>query len=283
MRSTPRDHWYPLLFDEGCWSEGKQSGLNLKSNSIVSLVGKYYNMQIVVRDQLTLINIRIRNKQKLRATIGSHGSMKYQVLHEVANSQNYAGDLWECLHVVFTMFWGAPNQTGSLCHLREIARRTLVDKGVKVFNVGNEFLLHTFYAHFTASILTLLGTLAAQRIMFNKHLQRSGYSPNQKNSKQVYCMRSGFWSSYIVCSCIVDLREAIIWENGPVIVQSWIQLFVATGWKNHACKAVYQISNLTASFPKHVLCCHQQPHCQHTSGKPGKGKPMDQLIEHYNL
>ena len=31
-----------------------------------------------------------------------------------------------------------------------------MDKGVKVFSVGDEFLLHVFKAHFKASILPLL-------------------------------------------------------------------------------------------------------------------------------
>ena len=54
------------------------------------------------------------------------------------------------------MFWGKPAQPGSLCNLREIVRRVQVDKGVKVFNVGDEFLMHAFRAHLTAGILTQL-------------------------------------------------------------------------------------------------------------------------------
>ena len=59
----------------------------------------------------------------------------------------YTGDfhfLWECLRVVYTIFWGSPAQPGSLCHLREQVNRKQVDKAVKVFNVGDEFLLHCF-------------------------------------------------------------------------------------------------------------------------------------------
>lgn len=52
-----------------------------------------------------------------------------------------------------TIFWGTPAQPGSLCNLREIVRRTRVDKNVKVFNVGDEFLLHAFKSHLIASIL----------------------------------------------------------------------------------------------------------------------------------
>ena len=42
------------------------------------------------------------------------------------------------------IFWGSPVHPGSLCHLREQINRKQVDKAVKVFNVGDEFLLHCF-------------------------------------------------------------------------------------------------------------------------------------------
>ena len=48
------------------------------------------------------------------------------------------------------MFWGKPAQPGSFCNLRKVIRHVQVDKGVKVFNVGDEF------AHLTVGILTQL-------------------------------------------------------------------------------------------------------------------------------
>ena len=74
-------------------------------------------------------------------------------------SSSILGDfhfLWECLGVVFTMFWGSPAQPGSLCNLREFIRRTQVNKTAKVFNVGDEFLVHAFKAHLVAGILVKL-------------------------------------------------------------------------------------------------------------------------------
>ena len=68
----------------------------------------------------------------------------------------FVGDfhfLWECLRVVFNIFWGNPGQHGSLCNLREIIHRNRITKDVKVFNVGNKFLLHVFKAHLTAAIM----------------------------------------------------------------------------------------------------------------------------------
>ena len=54
------------------------------------------------------------------------------------------------------MFWGSPTQVSSLCFMREVIRRQQVDKGVMVFNTGDEFLLHVFKAHFKASIMPIL-------------------------------------------------------------------------------------------------------------------------------
>jgi hypothetical protein len=41
-------------------------------------------------------------------------------------------------------------------NLRELITRVQVDTGVKVFNVGDEFLLHAFKAHLTSGVLTQL-------------------------------------------------------------------------------------------------------------------------------
>ena len=72
----------------------------------------------------------------------------------------HAGDfhfMWECLKVIFLIFWGIPSQPGSLCNMREIIRRLQVDKTAKVFNTADEFVLHAFKAHLQAHICHLLG------------------------------------------------------------------------------------------------------------------------------
>ena len=58
--------------------------------------------------------------------------------------------------MVFSIFWGIPSQQGSLSSLRSVAHRLNVDKKVKVFNVGDEFLMHTFKAHLLAAIMNYL-------------------------------------------------------------------------------------------------------------------------------
>ena len=65
--------------------------------------------------------------------------------------------MWECLKVIFLIFWGIPSQPGSLCNMREVIRRLQVNKTAKVFNTADEFVLHTFKAHVQAHICHLLG------------------------------------------------------------------------------------------------------------------------------
>jgi hypothetical protein len=60
--------------------------------------------------------------------------------------------LWECLKVIFLIFWGTPAQHGSLSNMREQVRRHQVEKNVK----GDEFLVHAFKAHLLASICSML-------------------------------------------------------------------------------------------------------------------------------
>ena len=71
----------------------------------------------------------------------------------------YIGDfhfLWDCLKVLLEMFWGSPAHPGSLCNLREVIRRTQVDKAGKVFNVADEFVMHAFRAHLLVNITSSL-------------------------------------------------------------------------------------------------------------------------------
>ena len=68
--------------------------------------------------------------------------------------------LWECLRVLFHIFWGTPSQVGSLCNMWEAIRLTQVDNTANVFNVGDEFVMHVFKAHLKASICQLLKVTA---------------------------------------------------------------------------------------------------------------------------
>ncbi len=58
--------------------------------------------------------------------------------------------------MVYTIIWGSLTQAGSLCSLRETVQWKQVDKQVKVFNVGDAFLVYFFKAHLRARICHLL-------------------------------------------------------------------------------------------------------------------------------
>ena len=208
----------------------------------------------------------------------------------------YIGDfhfLWECLRVVFSMFWGIPSQDGSLSSLRSLIRRLNVDEKVKVFNVGDEFLMHAFQAHLTTAIMEQLklGDPSAH----HDHPCSSTWLRSEaeklvnqllaptENTDPIHNMHKAFLH---VTYSYVDLREAIRWENGPQIIRHWkwwLPRFLATGCSNYASEAVNLIANMTADFPRHIAYIATHNRTVNTQGKPGHGKPVDQMIEHYNL
>lgn len=203
--------------------------------------------------------------------------------------------LWECLRVLFAMFWGSPAQPGSLCNLREIIRRNQVDKAVKVFNVADEFLMHTFKAHLLTSVTSTLSVSdVAQSIPHEEsgkwlrnqaeRLVKEILMPQASESKDpVHTLHKSFLHHAFL---YVDLREAIRWEHGPQIVRHWkwwLPRFVGTGKKNYAAEAVNMIANIAADFPRHIAYLATHNRTVNTEGKPGRGKPVDQLMEHYIL
>ena len=133
---------------------------------------------------------------------------------------------WECIRVVYIMFWGAPKQIGSLCHLQEVVRRTEVDKGVKIFNVGDEFLMHSFIAHFTASILTILNATSTADYIQHEPTKKWLYEKSIEIVTKCIVHATSTDPAYNLhrlflhhAYLYVDLREAIRWENGQAIVQ----------------------------------------------------------------
>ena len=53
-------------------------------------------------------------------------------------------------------------------------------------------------------------------------------------------------------------------------------------WKEELC-CVHQIANLCAELPKHLTFIAIHNRTVNVEGKVGRGKPLDQMIEHYNL
>ena len=64
-----------------------------------------------------------------------------------------------------TYFWGDYSTTCSLSYMRELVRLVQVDSGMKAFNIGDEFLVHSFKAHLLASICSLLKVNSSSKII----------------------------------------------------------------------------------------------------------------------
>ena len=126
--------------------------------------------------------------------------------------------------------------------MRESIRRMLVDKTAKVFNIGDEFIIHVFKAYLKASICQLLKINSPTDNIPHHCTQqwlrdtadmivKSAVMP-MKTTDSVYSLHRTFIHlSYLY----IDLREAIRWENGPQIIRHWkfwLPRFIATGMKN---------------------------------------------------
>ena len=60
-------------------------------------------------------------------------------------------------------------------------------------------------------------------------------------------------------------------------------LFVGMSCKNYATEALNLLCNLAATFPRHIAYIVTHNRTVNTQGKDGHGKPIDQMLEHYNL
>ena len=196
--------------------------------------------------------------------------------------------------MVFVMFWGSPSITGSLCQLREYVRRVQVDKDVKCFNVGDEFLLHVFKAHFSAALCTQLKLKSPSDTLDDvgnslEWLRKKAESlvttilfPRQ-SPDPVFFRHSTFLHISVL---YLDLQNATKWEDGPHIVRHWkwwLPMFLGTGKKHYAKEAALLMCKLNADFPKHIAYLAINNRTVNKTGRPGHGKPLDQLMEHYNL
>ena len=162
------------------------------------------------------------------------------------------------------------------------------------FNVGDEFLMHTFKAHLVASVSSLLNVKSVSEMIPHENslqwlrstaekLAAQTLMPAASSDDHLFSMHRAFLhTAYLY----VDLRDAIRYENGPHIVRQWkiwLPRFVGTGKKNYATEAVNLLANLLADFPKHIAYITKNNRTVNTHGKIGHGKPVDQMIEHYNL
>ena len=173
--------------------------------------------------------------------------------------------------------------------MKELIKGFQVDKNAKVFNVGDEFLLNMFKAHLLASISSILKLNSVSDPIQHENsldwlkstaerLVEETIMLDETNSKHRAFLNAAF--------LYVDLRNAIRHENGPHIIRHyklWLPRFIGTGRRNYAVECVNVIGNLCAEFPKHIAYIATHNRTVNTSGKVGHGKPIDQMVEHYNL
>ena len=83
-----------------------------------------------------------------------------------------------------------------------------------------------------------------------------------------------------------DLRQAIRFEEGEYIIRHWkywLPYFLGSRRRNYSCKAANLLCNIQADFPKHISHIVVHNRTVNITGTLGHGKPIDQMVEHYNL
>ena len=142
--------------------------------------------------------------------------------------------------------------------MREYIGRKQVNKTVKVFNLGDEFLVHAFQAHFMARICSIFGINSPDdNIPHTPDLQwlkdkakfivQNTIHPINSKDQAYTRHRSFLHLSFLY----IDLRRAIRWEDGPHIIRHWklwLLRFLGTGCKNYSTEAVNLID-----FPRHYV------------------------------
>ena len=162
-----------------------------------------------------------------------------------------------------------------------------------MFNIGDEFLVHVFKAHLAANICNVLKLKSRNDTIDHEKsfqwLQETAKSLIEKtlvadttSVDSLYKMHRAFLHLGFL---YLDLRNSIRWENGPQIIRHWkfwLPRFIGTGCKNYATESINLVAKLDADLPRHLSYIAIHNRTVNTEGKPGRGKPIDQLIEHYN-
>lgn len=201
--------------------------------------------------------------------------------------------MWECLKLIVEAFWGSVAIPGSLCNLREHIHRQKLDKHATTFSIADEFVLHAFQAHLLAHVYTYFGiTSPTDPIPHECSLQWLQDKARdivditlvlkETTDKVLQFSRSFMHAAFLY----YDLRQAVRYEEGEHIIlhwRLWLPYFLGLGKKNYSNEAANLLCNIQADFPKHIAYLVVHNRTINTSGRPGHGKPIDQMVEHYNL
>lgn len=197
--------------------------------------------------------------------------------------------------------WGSERDSGSLCHLKDISGRRQVGRDVKVFNVGDEFLRHAFEAHLLAAITN----------HFNLHSPSDNIADSTKKThswlrckaeKIVQCSVLPCESTLVLTKVdelymlhrrllymgflYLRLRDSIRREDGPRIISAWkywLVMFLGSGRRNYSTEAANLLANLKADWSPSMAYIQTYNRTVNMTGESGGGKPIDQMLEHYNL
>ena len=195
--------------------------------------------------------------------------------------------------MIVEAYWGSAKTPGSICNLREKINRHKLDKNGTKFSVADEFVLHAFQAHLLAHIYSFFGISSSadpiQHDCSPQWLQEKSQAildailVLDETSDKVLQFSLSFMHSAFLYH---DLRHAIRYEDGEHIIRHWklwLPYFLGMGRKNYSNEAANLICNIQADFPKHIAYIAIHNRTVNTTGIPGHGKPIDQMVEHYNL
>ena len=201
--------------------------------------------------------------------------------------------MWECVRIILSCYWGNASTPGSLYHLREIVRRHQVDQKGKVFSIADEFVQHCFHAHLLANVCQQFQISSQSDPIRHENTQewlqsiaelilQGSIMPVESTNPHYSMHRSFLYTAFLYH----DLREAVRYEEGSHVIRQWrmwLPIFLGTKCHNYATEAVNLLANLKADFPKHIAYITIHNRTVNINGSPGHGKPIDQMVEHYNL
>ena len=147
-----------------------------------------------------------------------------------------------------------------------------------MFNVGDEFITHAFKAHLIGRICTLLKLKSLdddiQHDISVKWLRDTAemmvpktFFPESSEDPVLKILCTTFTGPF----CTWPFCTLGKWPAHPKAVDPPLR------WHRHEMK---NIANVRAEFAAYIVSNNRTVNMQ---GKPGKGEPLDQLIEHYNL
>ena len=251
--------------------------------------------QCVVGDQASCVTIRGAKRRRID---------DITPLEKLVWAKENPGDfhfLWECLRVIFILFWGSATEIGSLSSLKLLLNRKKVDKDAKQFQSSDEFQHHVMEAYLVASLTCFLGMqtpeqeppstgtgisfqwLTDQARDFVEQVVAVPRDHTEVGADQIFNRHRCYLHASLLYH---DLRNAIRCEDGPSIIAQWrwwLVYFLASKRTNYSQEAANLLANLKSNFSERMAYIVTHNRTVNVSGHPGRGKPIDMAIEHHNL